>query len=101
MTETLGLVQAGMVGAFLGAIFFGGLWQTVRRAISSTQPGLWFLGSIVLRTGITLAGFYVVSRAHWERLPACLLGFILIHVSVTLWTRAQMKTPARPAQEAR
>jgi len=101
MTETLGLVQAGMVGALMGAIFFGGLWQTVRRAVSSTQPALWFLGSIVLRTCVTLAGFYFVSRAHWERLPACLLGFILIHVSVTLWTRAQMKTPARPAQEAR
>ena len=40
MTETLGLVQAGMVGALVGAIFFGGLWQTVRRAVSSTQPAL-------------------------------------------------------------
>jgi F1F0 ATPase subunit 2 len=101
MTETLGLVQAGMVGALVGGIFFGGLWQTVRVAVSSRQPALWFLGSIVLRTGVTLAGFYFVSRAHWERLPACLLGFVLIHVSVTLRTRAQMKTPARPAQEAR
>ena len=101
MTETLGLVQAGMVGALVGAIFFGGLWQTVRKAVSSTQPALWFLASILLRTGATLAGFYFVSRGHWERLPACLLGFVLIHVAVTLRMRAQMRTPARPAQEAR
>jgi len=101
MTETLGLVQAGMVGALVGAIFFGGLWQTVRRAVSSKQPALWFLGSILLRTGVTLAGFYFVSRAHWERLPACLLGFVLVHAAVTLRTRAQMKAPARPTQEAR
>ena len=101
MTDTLGLVQAGMVGALVGAFFFGGLWQTVHRAVFSTQPALWFLGSIVLRTGVTLGGFYLVSRAHWERLPACLVGFVLVHVAVTLRTRAQMKTPARPAQEAR
>ena len=101
MTETLELVRAGMFGALLGALFFGGLWQTVHRAVSSTQPALWFLGSILLRTGVTLAGFYFVSRARWERLPACLVGFVLVHVAVTLRTRAQMKTPARPAQEAR
>ncbi len=94
MTEKLGLglLQAGMLGALMGAIFFGGLWQTVRRAVFSKQPALWFLGSVLLRTGVTLAGFYLVSRAHSERLPACVLGFLLIQISATRWTRRQMKT---------
>jgi F1F0 ATPase subunit 2 len=102
MIEPLPLVRAGMFGVLLGALFFGGLWLAVHAAVSSKQPAPWFLGGFLLRAGVTLAGFYVVSRGHWERLPACLLGFALVHVFVTMRTRAQMRrAPAHPAQEAR
>ena len=66
-----------MAGMLLGAIFFGGLWWTVRKGVSSPRPALWFLGSLLLRTSIALAGFYFVSGGHWERLLACLLGFVI------------------------
>ena len=58
MNEPLMLVLAVVAGVLLGAIFFGGLWWTVRKGVSSTRPALWFLGSLLLRTGIVLAGFY-------------------------------------------
>ena len=58
----------------LGAIFFGGLWWTVRKGVSSKQPALWFLGSLLLRMSIALAGFYFVSGGHWERLLVCAPG---------------------------
>jgi len=51
-------------GVGLGAVFFGGLWWTVRGCTSYKQPALWFFGSLLLRMGITLAGFYVVSNHH-------------------------------------
>jgi F1F0 ATPase subunit 2 len=87
MIETLSLLVALAAGVLLGAIFFGGLWWTVRRGFSSNQPALWFFGSLLLRTGITLAGFYLVAAGHWERLVVCLIGFVLARVAVTRLTR--------------
>jgi len=99
MTETLSLVRALVGGLLLGAIFFGGLWWTVRNGVSSKQPALLFLGSLLLRTGIALAGFYFIGRGHWERLLVCLLGFVMARVFVTRLTRAAQK-PTYWAREA-
>lgn len=98
MNEALSLALALVAGVLLGAMFFGGLWWTIQRGVSSKRPGLWFFGSLLLRTSITLAGFYLVGRGHWERLLACLLGFLIARLVVTRLTRP---TQARPAQEAR
>jgi F1F0 ATPase subunit 2 len=89
MTETLGLMLALATGVSLGAIFFGGLWWTVQKCVSSRQPALWFLGSLFLRTWLTLAGFYFVARGNWERLPVCLLGFVAARLIVTRHIRAE------------
>ena len=83
MNDTLMLVLAWLAGGALGAIFFGGLWWTVRRGVSSRRPALWFLGSALLRMSIALAGFYFVGRGHWERLLMCLLGFVMARLVVT------------------
>ena len=77
MGSSLALLFSGMAGAALGVVFFGGLWWTVRKAVTSGQPALWFFGSVLLRMAIALAGFYFVSDGHWERLLACLLGFVI------------------------
>ena len=82
MTETLSLALALAMGVLLGAIFFGGLWWTVRKGFRSKQPALWFFGSLFLRTGVTLAGFYVMGRSHWENLLACLVGFVMARLTV-------------------
>jgi F1F0 ATPase subunit 2 len=77
MTETAGVLTAALAGALLGLVFFGGLWWTVRRALSSAQTALWFSGSFLLRTAIVLMGIYVVSRGDWRRMAACMAGFLL------------------------
>jgi F1F0 ATPase subunit 2 len=89
--ETLTLVLAGIAGGALGAIFFGGLWWTVRLRIRSRQPALLFLGSLLLLTGIVLAGFYFVADRHWERLLVSLLGFVMARLAVTRLTRRNLK----------
>ena len=99
MNDTVTLVLAWAAGVLLGAIFFGGLWWTVRKGVSSKQPALWFLGSLLLRTSIALAGFYFVAGGHWERLLLCLLGFVMARLIVTWLTRAAKK-PTYLAQEA-
>jgi F1F0 ATPase subunit 2 len=87
MRETLIGALSWAAGAGLGAIFFGGLWWTVRKGAASPQPALWFLGSMLLRMGLALAGFYFVSGGHWERLLLCLLGFVMARFGVTWVTR--------------
>jgi F1F0 ATPase subunit 2 len=82
MSDIPFLVVAFIAGASLGAFFFGGLWWTVQKGVSSESPALWFLGSVLLRTGVVLAGIYLVAQAHWSRLAACLLGFVIARVVV-------------------
>ena len=74
MNDTLMRIVAWAVGMGLGGIFFGGLWWTVRKAVASERPALWCLGSLLARTGIVLAGFYLVAEGHWGRLLLSLLG---------------------------
>jgi len=89
MTEALGLMLALVTGMSLGAMFFGGLWWTVQKGVYSKQPALWFLVSLLLRTGLTLAGFYFVGRGDWVRLPVCLVGFVAARLIVTRYTRPE------------
>ena len=101
MNDWLTLALASMAGMLLGAIFFGGLWWTVRKGVSSERPALWFFGSALLRTGVVLAGFYFVSGGHWERLLLCLLGFVMARLVVTRLTRSSEESRTRLAKEAR
>jgi F1F0 ATPase subunit 2 len=72
------LVLAGAAGVGLGLFYFGGLWLTVRRLPDSSRPALLFVGSFAGRTALTLLGFYLVMDGRWERMLACLAGFIMI-----------------------
>ena len=96
------LALALVAGALLGALFFGGLWWTVQKGVTSERPALWFFGSMLLRTGIILAGFYVVSQGDWTRLAACVLGFLIARVVVVKWlTRGPTEEQPPLEKEAR
>jgi F1F0 ATPase subunit 2 len=86
------LAPATAAGVLLGLLFFGGLWWTIRRAMApgpapAARPALWFAGSLVLRLGVALGGFYLVAGGHLDRLLACLLGFFVARWIVGRWTR--------------
>jgi F1F0 ATPase subunit 2 len=99
MNDTVSLVLALVTGVLLGAMFFGGLWWTVQKGISSKRSALWFFGSLLLRTSIALAGFYFIAHGHWERLVMCLVGFVIARPIVMRLTRAAEKS-THLAQEA-
>ncbi|WP_296485343.1 ATP synthase subunit I [Rhodoferax sp.] len=101
MNDTLTLVLAGLAGAMLGAFFFGGLWWTVRKSLASAKPGLWVFGSLLLRMGVTMTGFYFVSGGDWRRLLSCLVGFVIVRQLVTRLTRFPEENQPRQPQEAR
>ncbi len=92
------LAPAFAAGLVLGAIFFGGLWWTVRRGLTAAQPALWFFGSMILRTGVVLFGFYLVGGTDWARWLMCLLGFMVARLAVHRLTRGSV---ARLTQQVR
>ena len=100
MAETLILTLAWVGGGALGTFFFGGLWWTVRKGLSSRHPAPWFLGSLLLRTGIILAGFYFISDGHWSRLLACLVGFVIARLVVTRFAGPPVEGRDSAAREA-
>jgi len=87
MNDVTAFFAAGVAGFFLGLLFFGGLWWTVRKGLTSNHPALWFLGSTLLRTGVVLAGFYFVSDGDWRRLLVCLPGFLIARMTIVRITR--------------
>jgi len=82
-----------MAGALLGATFFGGLWWTVQKGLSSNHPALWFFGSTLLRTTVVVAGFYFIGRGDWRKMVLCLVGFLVARVVVTLLTKRGTHAP--------
>ena len=98
--DTLALMLAWIAGGALGAFFFGGLWWAVRKSLASGKPALWVFGSLLVRMGGTMIGFYFVSDGDWQRLLSCLVGFVMARQIVTRLTRLPEENQTRPAQEA-
>lgn len=91
MTSSPGsLALALAAGVALGALYFAGLWWTVRRGAASATPARLFLGSFLLRTAVALGGLSLVGGGRWERLLVGLLGFVLGRVLVIRWSGAPL-----------
>lgn len=62
----------------LSAVYFAALWLTIHRAAKLRRPYVWLGLSAMLRIGGLLAGFYVLMNGRWERLVACMVGFVVV-----------------------
>jgi len=100
MNETLRLAPVLAMGVLLGVIFFGGLWWTVRKVVSSKHPAFWVFSSLMLRMTIAMTGFYFISGGHWERLLACLFGFFIVRLIVIRLTGLPVEHRNSSAKEA-
>jgi F1F0 ATPase subunit 2 len=78
VTESLWLV----VGLLSGAIFFGGLWWTVRMGTAARNPALWFPISLLLRASLVIVGFYYAAAAGWLALLLCAAGFLAARAAI-------------------
>ena len=87
MTGVAWIVASFACGQVLGAFFFGGLWWTLRGLPTFEHPVLVVICSLLLRTAVTLGGFFALSSGHWQRLLGCLAGFALARLLVRGMTR--------------
>jgi F1F0 ATPase subunit 2 len=86
MNQLIPLFLAFVAGIVVGLFYFGGLWLTVQRLPQTRRPAVLSLVSLFIRLGLTLAVFYLVMAGRWERLLACLAGFLLMRlVLVRRW----------------
>jgi F1F0 ATPase subunit 2 len=88
------LLMALGSGAVLGAFFFGGLWWTIRRGLRASAPALWFLGSLLVRSGSVIAGFLWLASGDIARLIAGLLGFLCVRA----WVQYAVRGPRTSTQ---
>jgi F1F0 ATPase subunit 2 len=100
-SDPVTLLFAVLAGVMLGLVFFVGLWWTVRRGLSTRHPAGLFLVSLVLRMTVAIGGFWWVAGGQWDRLLACLVGFLLVRLVMTRWSRTSSGPgkAANPAEE--
>lgn len=92
MNDILSLVPAVLAGILLGIIFFGGLWFTVNKGLGSKRATLIFFGSLIIRMAIILTGFYFVGGDNWQKMLACLVGFLIARIVITNITKKLKQT---------
>lgn len=86
------LLLACAAGMGLGLFYFGLLWLTVRELPTCGRPALLFMVSFAGRTALALVGFYLVMAWHWERMLACLAGFVAMRQFVFSRLRPEKAT---------
>lgn len=77
MYEIINVIPALFFGIFLGMLFFGGLWLTVKKALHSKRTALLFAGSFILRMALAIGGFYFIVQDGWAKMLICLGGFLI------------------------
>lgn len=80
MSQVVFLLLAFAAGLAVGLFYYGGLWLTIRRLPQSRRPAMLTGMSLLVRLSLTSAAFYIVMGGRWERLLACLAGFLLVRV---------------------
>ena len=80
-------LEALLAGAGLAAFYCALLWFAVRRLSTSSRPLIWLAATALPRVGVPLAGFYWIMEGGWQRLLACLAGFVLARLAIQQWMR--------------
>ena len=74
------MIECFFLGVCLGYFYHAGLWWTVQRGLTSENPALWFAGSFLLRSGLLMLGFGLLTQGDWRRAGLALLGFQLARI---------------------
>lgn len=89
VNEIMNLLPALLAGIGLGILFFGGLWLTIQHGLHLKKSGLIFIASFILRMTVILLGFYYVGANDWQKMLACLAGFLAARLVITRYTKKQ------------
>ena len=86
------LVAVSLIGGIcLGVFYFGSLWLTVRRLITSRQPFQVALLSFCVRLAVLIVGCYILMDDSWERLLFTMAGFLMVRIAALRLARPTRK----------
>jgi F1F0 ATPase subunit 2 len=88
--------SALVLGLLSGAIFFGGLWWTVRLGMAARSPAAWFSVSLLFRTCLIVAGFYYIAADGLQAVLLCMCGFLIARQAVNRLVRLPSRTAHAP-----
>ena len=89
MADALRWAVPLVAGAFIGLLYFGGLWATVRRLPSAGRPALLAFASFALRMSVAVAGFALLLDGDARRAAVALVGFLVVR-TLAVW-RGQVR----------
>ena len=75
------------VGLIVGAVYFGGLWQTVKMLKTARHTARLLLVSWFLRSAFFVAVFYVMMQGNWQRLAAGFAGMITVRLVMSFYMK--------------
>ena len=82
-SSVLTLIGLVVIGFVTGALYFQGLWLTVRGIDTKRAWTARFLGSFVVRASVVVLVFYLLMDNDWQRVFALTLGFLVArHIMV-------------------
>lgn len=84
MAEAIGWIVAAVAGALLSALYFAGLWWTVRRVPYTRHPATLIAVSFLVRAALAAGALWLVIGGDVVRLLAALGAFLLVRTAV-LW----------------
>ncbi len=87
MNEILHISLAFIGGVALGTLFFGGLWFTIKKAVTAKLPALWLSVSFIVRAGLTLGGLYGIGMGSLKFMLIGVLGFFIARFLVIHLTK--------------
>lgn len=82
MTDLLAITLPFLTGSTVGWLFYGGLWLTVCKVVTTKRHPLWLPASLLARTIITLVVFFLIFAANSKNFAYCIVGFILARLLV-------------------
>lgn len=92
----LHIVLGLIAGAALGALYFGGLWLTIKDVAEAKYAAARILGSFVLRGAIVLGGFYLVLQLGLPALAAAMVAFLAVRIVSTRVVRPNSQQQNEP-----
>lgn len=95
------ILAGGLAGALLGAVYFGGLWLTVRRLSRVRGPAPWLAASYLGRLVVAGAGFgLLVALSGLPAVASALVGFLAVRYAlIRRWGEAD--GPLGPSPRSR
>jgi F1F0 ATPase subunit 2 len=86
------LTRALVIGVFLGILYFGGLWLTVKALPRAANPVRLTVMSFVGRIGLVIGAMALITDGQATTLAAMLVGFMVVRfvsVYASRWKPSQ------------